>query len=68
MKVAGTVHFPWIAYSPSDTVALGFFSLKDAEKHAERMNDFVKLYPGNPWSIKYWPTKPEPWVVEENPK
>ena len=69
-KAAGSVKYPYVAISPSDStkMGLGFMFLIDAEKHADSMNVLLDSYENDPiWNKEFWKTKPEPWVVIYDP-
>ena len=45
MNIAGNVNYPWLAYSPSDSAALGFTNEFGAKAHADSMNKLLDSYP-----------------------
>lgn len=67
-KIAGTIKYPFGAISPSDSTGhgLGYPTRELAQAHADRMNELLEQYPTGGWSVDFWKTKPEPWVVFEN--
>jgi len=43
IKFAGNKQYPFISYSPTDGIGLGYDTLEAAEKHAEALLSFTKL-------------------------
>ena len=63
--------YHYISGTPSkpEKAWLGFNNQEEADKHAARMNKFLDDYDdAKAWNHSIWPTKPEPWVVKENPE
>lgn len=65
MKLAGTKVYPYMAFTPSDSCALGFDTEELAIKHANKMNEMLKDFPDGGWNVQYWKMKPEPYIVQE---
>lgn len=61
--------YAFIASSPDNPNkpenGLGFDTLEQAQKHADRMNVLLENFEDDSWNKEFWKSKPAPWIIYE---